>query len=429
MEPVPVGSVVCSQDHFLQEFLVQVHEPTMLRGRSPRYRAYFREALKRFAEALRRQPRISDLSLASLELLTNRLTEAKLSRERIRKLVKPLRMMWKLAASMGSIAPPPRPAKKTSRPCKILPRRPGGPPKAPPLVGAPGTLVEFYYGTYEPQAIAERTPVHKSDVVRCLKRLRTCFGRDLSLQELSGALVAQFMAWMRGQGLAPKTTQTERTRLLCLWRYANDVGQAPPIPRVPRLRIPREQPDAWSMAEVGRLIAASRQLQGMAGGLPINRVFPAMLLTCFYTGLRRGSLVAIEPAHVDLAGRWLYVPAGSMKSFVGKRYRLGEDAVKAIQEIYDVERPYLFSIRSKFRASQLFRQLIKDAGIPPSRHPLCQFHKLRRTCATHVAVAGGLAAASALLGHSSAQLLRYYIDPSYMVGNDATEWLRSPSVG
>src|SRR5690606_9377990 len=58
-----------------------------------------------------------------------------------------------------------------------------------------------------------------------------------------------------------------------------------------------------------------------------------------------------------------------------------------------------------------------------SRRTLNQFHKLRRSVATITAVNRGLAAASELLGHSSIEVTRRYVDPSRLPGSDFTEVL------
>lgn len=298
--------------------------------------------------------------------------------------------------------------------------------------GEPGTLPHFYATIYKRQALAHVSDQHRGNVCRLLRLLRSCFGRDLQLSELSGETLATFVEWL-GNSRGLVTTKNVRGLLLSLWRFANDQELAPPVPRVRRIRIPRQAPDAWSLDELNRIIAASRRIDRLPiAGIPADRWWPAVLLTGWYTGLRRKSLLRLKPENIDLAARWINVPAGAMKNFVGQRFRIGQDAADAIREIFDSGRERLFAVdcdeNNGRRLGEHFRQILQIAGVPKSLLPNGQFHKLRRTCATHVAASAGLAAASALLGHSSADLLKRYIDPRYIVGNDATAYLPSLAV-
>jgi len=300
----------------------------------------------------------------------------------------------------------------------------------PEPVGEPGTLVEFFTTIYAPQTLTDCVKQHRASIIWTLRRLRECFGRDLLLSELSRATIAHFVAFLKASGLSPHTIKERRSIVLSLWRFANDQELAPPVPTFRRMKVPREQPDAWSRDEVARIIAASSRLDSPPiAGIPAQKFVRAMLLVGWYTGLRRGSLLKLRPQDIELETRWLYVPAAAMKNFVGKRFRIGADAADAIREIWDPSRALLFptpnSFGSKHPFALVFPRLLKLAGVPRSRLRNGHWHKLRRSVATHIAVAQGLAAASALLGHSTAELLKQYVDPSYMVGTDATEWLPS----
>lgn len=418
MEPVPVvrpPGKKSRRAHYLRDFLRLVFEPTRLRGCSPRYRAFFQEALQKFAEVLRREPLLADLNPTCMELLVLRLTVEGLSPDRIQTIKKALRTLWRFAADMG-ISPP------------VSPRRSALPPPprivhaaVPPLEA---TVAAFFESTYLPEALAHAGEKHRGKMKFLIALLKRCFGRDILLQELSGSIVAAFVSW-RSNEAGPGTVMRERGCILSIWRYAHDLGQAPPPCRVPKIRVPREQPDAWSLDEVRRIIdAASRLKAGPMCGVPAPKYWKAILLVCWYTGLRRGALLKIKPSYLELDQRWLYVPAGCMKNFVGKRYRLGQDAVDALREIYDPTRSEVFGEpATNCRLNEQFQMILELAKVPPSRHFLNHFHKLRRTVATHTAVKMGLAAASALLGHGTGDLLKHYIDPTFTVGNDSTEWL------
>jgi integrase len=293
------------------------------------------------------------------------------------------------------------------------------------LQAEPGTIAAFYFDTYLPEALGMTGAQHRDRHVNILKKMRACFGRHLRFDELNAANLALFINWLAARALKLETIKQVRTLLLTLWRFAVDRGLASEPPRVRRLKVPREQPDAWSLDEVNRIIAAARLFRSKPlCGIAANKWWTGIMLTCWYTALRRGSLFAIRTADVNLEERWLYVPAGTMKNRVGKRYRIGHDAAAAIREIYDPRRELLFPINATLRTgghacgvSDQFRDILIAAGVnPASRLPGKFFHKLRRTVATHTAARAGMAAASALLNHSGPDLIKRYIDPSVHAG-------------
>ncbi|MGC4004689.1 MAG: site-specific integrase [Pirellulales bacterium] len=148
------------------------------------------------------------------------------------------------------------------------------------------------------------------------------------------------------------------------------------------------------------------------------------MLVAYWTGLRRSSLCKLHCRDVDLKTGWLNVPGDKMKNRRGKRFRLGADAIKALQGIWSAERKYLFPFPS---TRHFFRQLgrvMRALGVAPStRRTATMMHKMRRTVATLAAAKRGLAAACDLLGHGTVEVTKRYIDTSKLPGHDATEFL------
>ena len=96
----------------------------------------------------------------------------------------------------------------------------------------------------------------------------------------------------------------------------------------------------------------------------------AMLLVGWYTGLRRGSLLSLRPADVDLETRWIYVPATAMKNFVGKRFRSARTRASAHEQSGTRgRRVFPFSDGSKGSPPLLrcFRVTLELAGVSKSR--------------------------------------------------------------
>ncbi|MCH7688632.1 MAG: hypothetical protein IH899_18445, partial [Planctomycetes bacterium] len=81
-----------------------------------------------------------------------------------------------------------------------------------------------------------------------------------------------------------------------------------------------------------------------------------------------------------------------------------------------------------FKRRQIWREfgiILKAADLPGGRRN--QFHKLRRTSATHLAAAVGIEAAERHLGHVTPGLARSaYIDPRYLPTIKPTDHLPRP---
>lgn len=406
-DSTPQGSSI-----LLASFFEEVYRPLEQRHRPATYKKGARRAIRLLANYLRRRPVVADLNRETIDAFARSLSEAGVSQKGLHFIRTWLNGLWRYASALGLHSPfvDPRLGRKLAEPH-----------------GEPGTIAHFFQTVFKPQTLQRCNVQHEGNYLTTLRKLRVCFGRDLRLSELSAANLAEFVAWLNARGLSAQTVKNIRANLLTIWQYAHDEQLAPEVCRVRRIKAPREQPDAWSLRDVERIIEAAGQLdKPPIGDIPANEFWPAMLLIGWYTGLRRRALFAIETQNVDLRERWIYLPAAAMKNSVGKRFRIGEDAIAAIRRIYNPSRHLLFpSPRNGSRRSHdmHFAEILRRAQIPPSRLDNGHFHKLRRTTATHVAAAAGLAAASALLGHSGPELLKRYIDPTYIVGNDATEFL------
>lgn len=299
--------------------------------------------------------------------------------------------------------------------------------RLPQPVGEPGTLLHFFQTTYRREAIPHCSLAHDGGLVSAFRRLRQCFGRDLRLDELGRDTIVELERWLVEGGSKPVTVKNIVTRLLAVWRYAHTLELAPAVPARRRQRITRDAPDAWSLDELARIIDASRQIErAPIGGVAANKFWPAILLVCYYTALRRGSLVKIRIDDMDLERGTLFVPGSQIKNGCGKIFHLGADAIEAIQEILKPDRELLFPSPAELKSlGDHFNAIVAAAGIPKSRRPNGLFHKLRRTTITHTAVRAGMAAAISLAGHSSDYCLKFYVDPSYLPDHNSTGWLPS----
>ncbi len=133
------------------------------------------------------------------------------------------------------------------------------------------------------------------------------------------------------------------------------------------------------------------------------------------TGLRRGELLALTPAHIDLNAKNCHIV--DTKSHVGRSIPLNEPAYGIAKKYISRSKNFslpLFNDRSLpvNPHSRIFRDAVKacafNAGVTDRRARVC-FHTLRHTFASWLVQSGvRLQVVAQLLGHSSLKMtLRY----------------------
>jgi len=287
----------------------------------------------------------------------------------------------------------------------------------------PGTLRHLFETRYLPERLIGSTPLSIADYRTTLRRLREMIGRDLLVAELTDSVVANFMSFALAKGCRPVTVNCRfRAPILALWRFARDCGLVDRDPRVKKLKEPRDVPDAWTEDELRRILNATSVLTGEHFGIPAGPFWRALLLVVWWTGIRRGSLFRLTWSDFDEQTGWLHVPGDKMKNRRGQTYRLGDDAVAALAAIRTPDRDAIFpSATCMHWVGRTFNRILELAEISASRRRvLHQLHKLRRSVATHIAARHGVAAAGELLGHSSIDVTRRYVDPAKLPGRDGT---------
>jgi integrase len=317
---------------------------------------------------------------------------------------------------VGRIVDPQQFASRCAR-VEILP--------APPA----GSVREFFENVYRVERLIGAALTTQEEFRYTLRLLYKHFGRDLLLAELTDSLHADFLIGLRERGMRNVTVNGHRVRLNAIWRLAFERHAVATYPRIRKLREVIDAPDAWSEEELARIIAATALVKWIRplDGFDAGDVWRAILLTCYWTALRRGTLRKLRPVDVDLEGGWLNVPGSTMKNGRGKRYKLGADAIAALRAIWNPHRKFLFPCpRSMNYFHGNFRRILRASGVAPrTRLVATQLHKLRRTCATMIAARAGLNKASEMLGHSNSEVTKRYIDPTKMPGHNATQILPS----
>jgi integrase len=297
-----------------------------------------------------------------------------------------------------------------------------------PLVA--GSLRKYFEEIYLPRVTFGATPGYAERIRDAINVLHEHYGRDILLKELSDSLAADHFRWLLANGRRRATVNTHRAHLFVVWRHAHEAGDVAAGPRVKKLSAEHEEPDAWSLEEFSRILAAALRFQPgrTRAGVLRSLAWHALLLVAWYTGLRRRALVSLRRSDVDRSSGWIYSQAAASKTKRGKKFRVGPDALEAIEKIWLPERELLFPSPVKDWQLREFGFILADAGIPAGRG-LCKFHKIRRTAATHLAARVGVAAASRLLQHSSEDLTRKcYIAPQFVPDCDCDATQHLPTI-
>jgi integrase len=277
--------------------------------------------------------------------------------------------------------------------------------------------------TCDPESIAQ--------TLRAIRRLRKHLGRDVEIRELSDGILADFLKSQLSKGLSVATVNNYRAVLLAVWNHAFTNRVVDRAPRVKKLKEVWNPPEAWTVPELKKLLAAARRFRpgDSYGPTPCDRWWPALLLIAYDTALRRRTLLAIRRDDIDLAAGLLRVDGRTTKTLKGQVFRLSAETVAAVRDIWDPPRELLFGDVKPRTQYKHFDFLIDAAGIRRHRRKgLGKFHALRRSTATLVAAAAGVGAASSLLAHSDHYVTRRYVDPT-AVQLDVTKILPSLAAG
>jgi len=221
-------------------------------------------------------------------------------------------------------------------------------------------------------------------------------GRAPTAADLTDGAVSAWLASLASTA-APATRAEHRTHLLSLWRFAARQGYCQPPGDIRRERAPEPQPEAWTVEDVGRLLAACDRLGADGDYLrtEISAAYESGIRKSDLHGLRRDQIGETISGYRMSKTAWPHEP------------RLRPETVAAIlarEGTHPLACPWG---PRKYR--RLWARLRQLAGVEGRGG--CQ--RLRRTGATWIAVRDGLDAARGYLGHRSQEMIRCYVDRRY----------------
>lgn len=289
-------------------------------------------------------------------------------------------------------------------------------------------------------AFVERHYRHKPEIAggspRSLAEIRSQvanFGRYLAreplLSDLTKAHLQAAMSWQLSQGRTRDTANKLLRTLRALWSYAAEMEPPlcdPPLcgpPRMRQLSVPQREPEAWSIDQFQRILAAARRLKGQIGKHPAGDWWAAILLTAWNTGARKTALMMIRRDWIDLPARQLVIEADVQKDQESIRATLQAETVEALLPLMPdraavrvfQDWPYDRNGTEWATLTRWLRKLIVAAGLRATPADVTHrdlWHKIRRTFATYICAVSDLETARRMLGHSSVEVTRRYIDQS-----------------
>ena len=259
---------------------------------------------------------------------------------------------------------------------------------------------------------------------------------DLSIAHIYGAMNAQLTA-----GCSKGTADKIRRAMSSMWYHAADLGLVDqPKGRIKRMRGHLHEPDAWSTAEFGAILDASKQLQGKVGDMQLADWFPAILLLVYNSGLRISSAMAAEWDWIDTGGLRIQVPPKFQKDDEGKIITLLPEAAEAIDRLRGSHKSQVFGAwkfdryqGSSWRALTLrLKRCIVAAGLAENLDAVSKrslWHKVRRTFATLAyAASNDIEHVRDMLGHSCISVTYRYIDRTRLGRRTQADLIPAPSM-
>ncbi len=250
---------------------------------------------------------------------------------------------------------------------------------------------------------------------RAIRTFGEFVGHPIRLEELSDHLASKWVLWLEAGGASPKTCHSFRRDVLTVWRRAAKHKLCdPPSDDIRTVKLPRPNPDAWSIEEVRKILATCDRMTGFfKNGIPKSKYLRLLIETAYQTGLRRGDLLRLTVSDVNddgvistLMGKTLDGHISTLESetrelFMGMAQRLKEDGDPLWEQPlhWPTNERTLYALLHKVR---------RMAGVKTSG----ALQKLRRTGATYVEKQYP-GAAMRFLGHRTPGLAyRHYVDRS-----------------
>lgn len=288
-------------------------------------------------------------------------------------------------------------------------------------------LMQFFETVYKPMRLLQATAATVEQYVVAIQSFERFLQRPPTLADLTEEAVSGFMAAILADGRSPVTANMKASYLKTLARMAKRKRYIEhDLAEVEKLRAPKRLPTAWTAAEMEKIIQSCRQCGGRIGGVPARLWWVGFVLLAYDTGLRRRALLLVRFTDINFKSGLLRVPAENMKTAVEQVFKLHPQTIEALLATVPPDRELLFPHHQHLDSLYCrYKTILKRAELPYSGKDM--FHKLRRTCASHIAAKGGEALAIKQLGHLDPSCIKRYVDPTLTASHDLAGLLPRPS--
>lgn len=295
------------------------------------------------------------------------------------------------------------------------------------------TLYDAFHNLYRPLRLRGKS-ARTTKLYECMIRaFARWLGRDPVVTDLDDLVVSRYLE-ARAQTVAPLTAERERIELCALARLLAErrVIEFPLTVRPGRL--PERVPEAWSLEDMAKLLAAAADpatyrnrsgrprifplpaLDQPAGttesAVQLARMFSALIPLLWESGERIGAVM--DARQEDYRRPHLLLRAEARKGSKRDRvYTLSPATCDRIEAMIvpGVDRIFPWASAIGTLHHQL-RKIMTAAGLRGDRKRL-GFHQIRRSACTHYAAAGG--DPRWFLDHENLRTTRrWYLDPRYV---------------
>jgi integrase len=247
--------------------------------------------------------------------------------------------------------------------------------------------------------------------------------RHAEVEDLTEERMAQHVVRRQLKGTAAGTIAGEQRKLYALWRFACKQNYLKVWPTSHPVRVPARIPRAWTAEELRKLFACTKYAADV--GSVDGPLWWGSLFSCLWdTGERIAAMMSLRWDGVDLDGLTVFLPAEVRKGGqVDRLYPIAEETARLLRRLPREYRPFFWPYDNATLYNRLKGMLLKG-GLPADRRS--KFHRIRRSTASHYEAAGGNA--TELLGHTSRNVTRGYLDPRIVKTTSAVDLLFRPGM-
>ncbi len=288
------------------------------------------------------------------------------------------------------------------------------------------TLWTFFLKGYKPLKLRGGSSLTTDQYKIQIGHFSKFLGHEATLADLDDLTVSAFLD-DRAEKTSRANSNKARNHILALWRFAARKGVVTWWPDVDKLSEPDRVPQAWTEEQIGCLFQACAAAPGKYDAMKASDFWLAFHWLLWNTGERKGAVLSIETANVNLETGMLVIPAetrkGGKKSMV---HSLWPETIAALRPIVTRGKTLIFE--SSYHRSNFYfryRTLLKSAGLPVGR--FCGPHRMRKSFASHLEAKGGNATDA--LGHDDrSTTIKHYIDPTIVKRDNPADRLPKPKL-